>query len=176
VSQPEANRAMRRLGTQRLVVAITRRVGAAAAQGERAEYRIDNLSLFCKRGSATECARENVAQQRNDRHPRPVRSTLAELPHVADAMGSRNRRQTEHSADANEPKGSVCSATPDAPSLIAVARFWGMRRTPMSAIRRRRCARRSGCATRFVNRSGHKVIFTWCWRICPLRHAAFKVP
>jgi hypothetical protein len=96
VSQPEANRAVRRLGARLLVGAIIRVGAAAAAQGERAQYRIDNLSLFCKRGSATECARENVAQQRNDRHPRPMRSTLAELPHVANAMDPRNRRQTEH--------------------------------------------------------------------------------
>ena len=82
MSQPEANRAVRRLGARPLVGAIVRVGAAATAQGERAEYRIDNLSLFCKRGSATECARENVAQQRNDRHPRPVRSTLAELSHV----------------------------------------------------------------------------------------------
>ena len=119
---------MRRLGAGLLVGAIIRVGAAAAAQGERAEYRIDNLSLFCKRGSATECTRENVAQQRNDCHARPLRSTLAERSHLADAMGSRNRRQTERRAAAKEPKVSVSSATPAAPALIVVAPLWGRRR------------------------------------------------
>jgi hypothetical protein len=125
VSQPEANRAARRLGARLLVGAVIRVGAAAAAQGERAEYRIDNLSPFCKRGSATECTREDVAEQSNDCHARPLRSTLAERSHVADAMGSRNRRQTERRAAAKEPKVSVSSATPAAPSLIAVAPLWG---------------------------------------------------
>jgi hypothetical protein len=128
VSQPEANRAVRPLRARLLVGAIIRVGTTAAAQGERAEYRIDNLNPFCKRRSATKRTRENVAEESNDRHPRPVRSTLAELPHVADAMGSRNCRQTERRAAAKEPKMSVCSATPAAPSLIAVAPFWGRSR------------------------------------------------
>ena len=128
MSEPEANRTVRRLGARWLLVAIIRVDTAAAAQGERAEHRVDNFSLFCKRGSATKRTRENVAEESNDRHPRPVRSTLAELPHVADAMGSRNCRQTERRAAAKEPKVSVCSATPAAPSLIAVAPFWGRSR------------------------------------------------
>ena len=81
MKKPEANRAVRRFGARLLVGAIIRVGTAATAQSERAEYRIEKLSLLCKRGSATECTRENVAKQRNDRHPRPG-STLAELCHV----------------------------------------------------------------------------------------------
>ena len=82
MSEPKANGAVRRLGAGWLVGAIIRVNAAAAAQGERAEYRIDNFRLLCKRGSATKRTRENVAKQSNDRHPRPVCSTLAELSHV----------------------------------------------------------------------------------------------
>ena len=87
--QTKANRAVLRLGARLPVGAIIRVGAAAAAQGECAEYRVDNLSLLCKRRSATECARENVAQQSNDRHPRPVRSTLAELPHLVGTLWAR---------------------------------------------------------------------------------------